>query len=86
VNTAIGFVLGVVLALCSLLGCAELPPIEAPKNKADTQAAIDNACTAASALCNVYETLPPEHRNARDDASCKDVHEFCVEPASAPAK
>jgi hypothetical protein len=64
------------------LGCASVRP---PENRAEFERAIGQSCEAAVTVCNVYEALPADVRNARDDATCRDARKWCAVPVQIPA-
>jgi hypothetical protein len=66
--------LGIMLAC---IGCASAP---LPQSRAEFEAAIGQSCEGVMTVCNVYEALPPEARNARDDATCTHSRRWCVAP------
>lgn len=72
-------VLLMALAL-SGLSCASLPKPELP------EVSPDSALKAAQDTCRVYDALPAEYRNERDDKACHVVKRICLVPAEPPVE
>lgn len=63
-----------------LVGCASLPAV--PENRAEFERAVGQSCDAMQNVCAIYEALPSDARNARDDLTCAHARKWCADPAS----
>lgn len=69
---------GCCVAISLLTGCASVP---VPQSRAEFEEQVGSSCDAIVSVCKVYEALPADARNARDDATCVAAKQWCTAPA-----